>query len=133
MDLAPISILEESSEEQRLMEEYFGCTSDSEPRPIKEEFMEFCFNTIRTPRNLLNFDVVKFWEQRKIMQEFPRMHKLASVVFSASFTQVHVERTFSVFALVLTHLRNRLSDENLNSLIATRGNLDLVSNMDFLY
>lgn len=71
----------------------------------------------------MNSNIFNYWEQRKTAN--PELYKLASVVHSVSPSQTSVERGFSAFALVLTHLRSVLGDDILENMLIVRLNGEL--------
>jgi len=56
----------------------------------------------------------------------------SEVVFGAPSTQVKVERDFSAFSLIYSHLRTAMSDELLNAIFILKFNLDLIPKVNFL-
>lgn len=59
------------------------------------------------------------------MHTKPVLYKLASVVHAVPPTQTTIERAFSAMALILTHLRTNLSDNNLVNILMIRLNREL--------
>lgn len=98
---------------------------------LKEAITDFAFRANRVPVNE-EFNIFEFWSKLKHSQKYYLMAKLSEIVLSAPFSQVPVERTFSVFALTLTHLRTRLSSDVLNAILVARENSDLLNKVNFL-
>ena len=61
-----------------------------------------------------------------------RLYEISQVVYSAAFSSVKVEHDFSGFALVYTHLRTRISNDFLNSIMVVKNNLDLIDKIKFV-
>lgn len=59
--------------------------------------------------------VLDYWKQEK--ENKSEVYELASVIYTVQATQTSVERSFSIFALVLTSRRTKLSDENLQNIL----------------
>lgn len=68
-------------------------------------------------------DLFVFWEAQKILK--PELYKLATVIFSVSPSQATVERAFSSLPIILSPLRNQLSNKTLENLLITRLNREL--------
>lgn len=66
--------------------------------------------------------VFEYW--RKNVELKPSLYKLASIIHSVPPTQTTVERAFSAMALILTALRNKLSDKILENMLLIRLNRD---------
>jgi len=98
---------------------------------LKESLQEFAFRVRRIGLNE-DFNIFDFWSKLKHSEKFFMMAKLSKMILSAPFTQVPVERAFSVFALTLTHLRTRLDDDILNAILVARENSDLIDRVNFL-
>lgn len=73
---------------------------------------------------------LQYWFNKR--DEEPVIYKVSQVVYGAAFSQVKVERDFSGFALVLTHLRTLLADETLNAILVSKNNLDLLERVKFI-
>lgn len=71
----------------------------------------------------LDISLFDYWEKKKNVQ--PALYKLATVVHAVPPTQTTVERSFSAMALILSSLRTRISDENLENSLLIRLNRDL--------
>ena len=52
--------------------------------------------------------------------------EISQVVYGTAFSSVKVEHDFSGFALVYSHLRTRISNDFLNSIMVVKNNLDLI-------
>lgn len=70
------------------------------------------------------FDVMKYWMKQRTGQ--PELYRLAMVVLSAPSTQVIIERSFSALKLILSDLRQRLSDPRIQDLMILKLNPDLL-------
>lgn len=67
--------------------------------------------------------ITNFWEENK--EKMPDLYKISNVIFGIPPTQVTVERAFSALALILSHLRTRLSDTNLENILLIRLNFSV--------
>ncbi|EDS31458.1 predicted protein [Culex quinquefasciatus] len=70
------------------------------------------------------FDIMKYWTAKKVSNS--EMFRLAKVVLSTGSTQVNVERCFSALKLVVTDLRQKLSDPHVQDLMVLKLNPDLL-------
>lgn len=88
---------------------------------------------LESPRVNINadFDIFEFWTLKEFDSTFHDLYEVSQVILSAPSAQVKVERDFSAFLLVLTHLRTRLSAVLLNSIIVSKLNLDLLDLIDY--
>lgn len=68
-------------------------------------------------------NVITEWQARKY--DFPILYELAMVVLAVSPTQASVERNFSTLEFVLNKRRNRLTEENLESVLFVKLNKGL--------
>lgn len=68
----------------------------------------------------LNNNILEFYHSIKFRK--PHLYKLALTVLATPATQVSVERAFSALNFILTEKRNKLSQENLNSLLVVKLN-----------
>lgn len=93
-------------------------TSERSTVHINEELRNF----IGKNENM-NTSVFDYWS--KNMHTKPVLYKLASVVHAVPPTQTTIERAFSAMALILTHLRTNLSDNNLENILMIRLNREL--------
>lgn len=93
-------------------------TSEQSTVDINEELRNF----IGTNENIKT-SVFDYWN--KNMHTKPELYKLASVVHAVPPTQTTIERAFSAMALILTHLRTNLSDNNLENILMIRLNREL--------
>ena len=78
-----------------------------------------------------NFDILEYWHFKRDDSNWKELYNISQVVFGTAFSQVKVERDFSSFAMVYTHLRTRLSIETLNAILVVRQNLDLLDKVKF--
>ncbi|XP_062715501.1 uncharacterized protein LOC134291582 [Aedes albopictus] len=72
------------------------------------------------PRCNFNFDVWKFWIDRK--NTHPELSAVAAVVQATPSNQVSVERAFSALALVLTTIRSKLGQDTLSNILMIKLN-----------
>ena len=63
--------------------------------------------------------------------DFPERWKLLNIMTALPVSTATVERTFSQMKLIKTHLRNRLSDSNLEHLMKIAIEGPSISNVDF--
>lgn len=68
--------------------------------------------------------VMLYWKSQKTTK--PELYKLSNVIFAISPTQASVERAFSALALILTHLRTRISDNLLEKILLIRLNKQIL-------
>lgn len=90
-------------------------------------------NTTKTPEDIIrSFDgteipfnecIFEYWNKQQ--QTKPLLFELATLLHSVPPSQATVERAFSAFALILTHLRTRMSDHVLDDVLTIRLNPEL--------
>lgn len=93
-------------------------TTDSTNKDIKTILLEFNGN-----KELRSSSVFDYWRANKDLK--PELYNLAVTVHSVPPTQTTVERSFSAMALILSPLRTRLSDKNLENLLLVRLNREI--------
>lgn len=71
----------------------------------------------------LTTSVFNYWQTNVEIK--PELYKLAAVIHSVPPTQTTVERAFSAMALILSPLRTRLSDKNLENILLIRLNREI--------
>lgn len=98
---------------------------------IADLVKDFCYREDRIVPST-QFNLIDFWYLKRYDKKFKSLFDLSQVVFGSPYTQVKIERTFSVFALVLTHLRTNLTNEALNAIIVVRDNIDLIDKINFV-
>lgn len=107
---------------------------DVDVEELKETLYDFAYLATRIDEDSFNdtFNIIEFWHKKRHEKKYITVYKLSRIILAAPFAQTKVERTFSVFALVLTHLRNNLSSETLNALLFLRDNKDLLNHIKFI-
>jgi hypothetical protein len=87
----------------------------------------------RERRELMSndFNIVNYWHKKRENPAYKELHDVAMVALAAPFTQAKVERDFSGFGLVYTHLRTLISDNLLDSIHIIKGNFDLFEKVNF--
>lgn len=114
-----------SSEEEVLR--YLSSIQDENTNHIQrldsEDNVEVMLNELIGVTENLKTPLMEYWEANKSRNV---LYKLSQVIYSVPPTQTTVERAFSAFALVLTALRNRLSDENLQNILLLRLNKNIL-------
>lgn len=70
------------------------------------------------------FDLIKYWEAQKYTN--PDLYRVAMIVFTASATQVSVERSFSALKLILRDQRMNLNSESVENSLLLKLNPDLL-------
>jgi hAT family C-terminal dimerisation region len=118
----------------QLISDFLGGNSsaDLSLENLRDIIMDFAFRFPRVSVDNEHFNLISFWHLKRNDEKLHMIHEIVNVVLAGAFTQVKVERIFSNFALVLTHLRNSLSGESLNSIIVTRDNIDLLETINFV-
>ena len=116
-----------------LLRELLGYTRNSriDIDKIKQALTDFTFQERQIQVNE-EFNVLNFWHQLRNSSNYHEISKLCKIVQADPFSQVPVERTFSVFALTLTHLITCIGDDLLNAIILTRDNVDLLDKLQFI-
>ena len=71
----------------------------------------------------VEFNILAYWEKNQ-KTKWNRFYEISQVVYDAAFSNVNVERDFSGIALVYSHLRTRISNDFLNSMMVVKNNLD---------
>lgn len=100
-------------------------------REIRDQVAKFLADEPRLSATQRNFNILEYWHAKRDKNDWKQLYKVSQVVYGAAFSQVKVERDFSGFALVLTHLRSLLADDTLNSIILVKNNLDLLDRVNF--
>jgi hypothetical protein len=101
--------------------------NNEQPTTIRQQINSFLAEMRLSSGVQLN--PLKYWYSKR--DEEPDIYKVSQVVYGAAFSQVKVERDFSGFALVLTHLRTLLADNTLNAILVFKKNLDLLDRVKF--
>lgn len=127
----------ESTENCDFVEEYLDELFDGDEDPIPapgpnnhilQRIKELEFQKRVLVQPLLckkpRFDIMKYWTAKKVSNS--EMFRLAKVVLSTGSTQVNVERCFSALKLVVTDLRQKLSDPHVQDLMVLKLNPDLL-------
>lgn len=83
---------------------------------------------LEAPTIPISGDVYAFW--RNVGDEWEILQILARKFLSAPLSSVESERLFSTAGQILSELRNRLSDENVEKLLYLHHNL-LLLNFDY--
>lgn len=102
-------------------------TSSASNTVLRDKLLEFSLES-KVEVNP-GFNVLDYWYARRF--DSPEIYRLAQVALSVPPTEVEVERMFSALALVLTHLRNRLSAETLDEIMIIKMNSEKVLKIDF--
>ncbi|KAG5674185.1 hypothetical protein PVAND_004168 [Polypedilum vanderplanki] len=98
---------------------------------IKQMIMKFLAEPRITSTERNRFNVLEYWHSKRDKSEWKVLYNISQVVYGAAFSQVKVERDFSGFALVLNHLRSKMSDDTLNAIMVIKYNLDLLQHVNF--
>lgn len=93
-------------------------TAHRQSMSIEEEIE--CFAPEKTTTNQ---SVIEIWDRFK--NEFPRLYKIATVLYAIPPTEVQIERDFSNLEFIFTTRRYNLSAELLESILAIHLNKDL--------
>ena len=123
-------------EEFRLLEKRMGGGSRQEVDDItvnfnlKGEFMKLSEEDRVKYTKEKKMKILQYWELKRFSH--PELYKLSQVVLSIPSTQVSVERSFSAMALIVSHLRTRLSSETINELMIVKQNIDPLSKVNFV-
>ncbi|KZV93426.1 hATC-domain-containing protein [Exidia glandulosa HHB12029] len=72
---------------------------------------------LATPRDKTS-DVISWWLAHR--GTYPNLHRMALDYVSAPGTTIEVERLFSTGRILLSHLRNRMSEESVHSILSLR-------------
>ena len=94
--------------------------------PFKSRLLQFAQESVSSSD--VNFNVFKYWQERSVEGSpcFSEIAKVAQIILGASPTQVSVERGFSFFSLMYTHLRTRLKPDLIFAILFLKGNLDML-------
>jgi hypothetical protein len=76
-----------------------------------------------------NTNILEYWESQKVTE--PILYRISKVILGCPAAQVTVERSFNNLTLILTFLRTRLSDENVDNLMVVHENIDLIDKIKF--
>lgn len=78
------------------------------------------------------FNIFDFWLKNEVIRHnYPMLASISHVILSIPSSQVKVERDFSSYALVASHLRSRLSSETLNAILIMKHNIDFLDKINF--
>lgn len=122
------------TDETELLRKRFGTERSVVPQiSTVETFRAMLMKFSHEPKIVVGsnepFNLLEYWFLRRFQN--PEIYRLTQVALAAAPTEVEVERMFSSLLLVLTHLRNRLSREVLDSIMLIKMNLDLLTEIDF--
>lgn len=97
-------------------------TTESENIAASNDIKDILNNFIGE-KDSLDTCVFRYWENN--IESKPDLYKLASIIHSVPPTQTSVERAFSAMALILTPLRTRMSNDNLENVLLLRLNKEV--------
>lgn len=118
-DSAQVSIPQDDENDQ-MITELFGGTRMDMSISNDSNFNQQLKSMEVEPRKNFNFDVWKFWVDRKTTH--PELSAVAAVVLATPSNQVSVERAFSALALVLTNARSTLGEETMSNILMIKLN-----------
>ena len=97
---------------------------------IRQLTLKWALNEARVTLDV-EFNILAYWK-KNLKTKWNRLYEMSRVVYGAAFSSVRVERDFSGFALVYSHLRTRISNDFLNSIMVVKNNLDLIYKIKFV-
>lgn len=72
------------------------------------------------PRLEPECNILEYWKLKRSV--FPNLYKMALVLLAVPASQASVERSFSALKIILSDIRNKLSDESLQNILLLRLN-----------
>ena len=106
-------------------------TSSESDEDIRQLILKCALNEARVILDV-EFNILAYWKKNQKKKKWNRPYEISQVVYGAAFSSVKVERDFSGFALVYSHLRTRISNDFLNSIMVVKNNLNLVDKIKFV-
>ena len=137
-EMIPMNSEEIDAEKVRRFIEYTGggtrqgvanAASESD-QDIRQLILKWTLNEPRVSLDV-EFNILAYWKKNQ-KTKWNRLYEISQVVYGAAFSSVKVERDFSGFALVYSHLRTRISNDFLDSIIVVKNNLDLIDKIKFV-
>ena len=130
--MIPMNSEDVEAEKVRRFIEYTGggirqgiVNASSEPdEDIRQLILKWALNEARVTFDV-EFNILAYWK-KNLKTKWNRPYEISQVVYGAAFTSVKVERDFSGFALVYSHLRTRFLNDFLNSIMVVKNNLDII-------
>ena len=98
---------------------------------IRQLSLKWALDEVRVILDV-EFSIFAYWKKNQ-KTKWNRPYEISQVVYGATFSSVKVERDFSGFALVYSHLRTRISNDFLNSIMVVKNNLDLIDKIKFVF
>ena len=98
--------------------------SSESDEDIRQLVLKWTLNEVQATLDV-EFSILAYWKKNQ-KSKWNRLYKISQVVYGAAFSSVKVERDFSGFALVYSHLCTRISNDFLNSIMLVKNNLDLI-------
>ena len=104
--------------------------SSESDEDIRQLILKWALDEARVTLDV-EFNILAYWKKNE-KTKWNRLYEISQVVYGAAFSSVKVERDFSAFALVYSHLRTRISNDFLNSIMTVKNNLDLIDKIKFV-
>lgn len=112
--------------EDNVLEQYLESRFDrsSTIHAVKQVNIKMCLEKFDGVQRISSdSNVLEFWKNNKTV--CPELKPLVELLFSASPTEVEVERNFSHLKCILNRLRNSLSDQSVKDIMLIKLNKDL--------
>ena len=119
-EMIPMNSEDVEAEKVRRLIEYNGggtrqgivnASSESD-EDIRQLILKWALNEARVTLDV-EFNILAYWKKNQ-KTKWNRLYEISQVAYGAAFSSVKVERDFSGFALVYSHLRTRISNDFLN-------------------
>ncbi|KAG5667476.1 hypothetical protein PVAND_015456 [Polypedilum vanderplanki] len=101
--------------------------SDDDPTNIREEIAKFLNH--KTEINADDFKILEFWQNKKNDENFKGLFEVSQVIFGAAILKKN--KDFDGFALVYEEIKKCLNDEEINSVLIVKNNLELLDGVKF--
>ena len=118
-----LNILEEEQDK------FIVNASSESDEDIRQQILNWTLNEARVILDI-EFNILAYWKKNQ-KTKWNRLYEILQVVYGAAFSSIKVERDFSGFALVYSHLRTWISNYFLNSIMVVKNNLDLTDKIKF--
>lgn len=99
---------------------------------IKRKILNFVNNEPKIDACDEDFNILQYWHMKRDVKDMNEIYNISQIVYGGAFSQVKSERDFSIFALIYTHLRTKISPETLNAVFMMKCNLDLIEKVNFV-
>ena len=104
--------------------------SSGSDKDIRQLILKWALNEARVKLDV-EFNILAYWKKNQ-KTKWNWLYEISQVVYGAAFSSVKVERDFSGFALVYSHLRTCISNDFLYTIMVLKNNLYLIDKIKFV-